>query len=73
VTVTIKSTEHCRVTVTISRTEHFIVTVTINDTEHFRVTVNNVTQQAIMSVCILKVSVLSAAELPVRMLSKVRL
>jgi len=71
--VNIKSTEHCRVTVTIRSTEHFTATVTINSTEHFRVTVNNVTQQAIISVCIVKVSVLSAAKIPVRMLSKVRL
>ena len=60
-------------TVTIRRTEHFRVTVIIRSTVHFRVTATNVTQQAMLTVCVLKISVLSAAELPVRMFSTVRL
>ena len=41
VTVTMWSTEQCRVTVTIRGTEHFRVTVTIWSTEQCRVTVTN--------------------------------
>ena len=38
-TVTIRSTEHCRVTVTIRGTEQCRVTVTLRSTVHYRVTV----------------------------------
>jgi len=39
VTVTIRSTEHCRVRVTIRSSEHCRVTAKIRSIEHFRVTV----------------------------------
>jgi len=42
-TVTIKSTEHCKVTVTIRSSEHCRVAVIVRDTEHCGVTLANMT------------------------------
>ena len=68
--------EHCILQSDSDHTEHWTIQRESEHKQHWTLQSDSdqhVTQQAMLSVCVPKVSVLWAAELPVRMLSTVRL